>query len=169
MSNIKILGAVKIPSKMSEWSKYKMLKLQQEIDDYIEVVQELTDFPSNDSLLVGNGIFTPEIMCFREVEEHTDGVRTVRYNKRSYSVGFIHVVMKGSFTLKYARKKYNFKEGDVFMMNPRVIHSVHTEQTCMTLLFEVAMKPFLEANQENPRFLSSFQTYLENCSILQSS
>lgn len=84
------------------------------------------------------------VMYFRNVQEHDDSY----FDKcDGYAAAFLHVVVAGKFTLQVGKCSYQLSRGDVFVMNPKALHSVSTKsKMCATVVLTVTMKDW--ANKE---------------------
>ena len=92
------------------------------------IIGDLTNIMTNTGILI-----------YRKVPEHKDDWEKVRYKNHMVAPAFLHVVLKGRCEIRVGKKKASFKRGDVFLMDPNVLHEVTSSSLCVTYVSAVPM------------------------------
>jgi hypothetical protein len=92
------------------------------------IIGDLTNIMTNTGILI-----------YRKVPEHKDDWEKVRYKNHMVAPAFLHVVLKGRCDIRVGKKKASFKRGDVFLMDPNVLHEVTSSSLCVTYVSAVPM------------------------------
>lgn len=80
------------------------------------------------------------ILIYRKVPEHKDDWGKVFYKNHRVAPAFLHVVIKGRCDIRVGKTRASFKRGDVFLMDPNVLHEVTSSSLCVTYVSAVPMK-----------------------------
>jgi hypothetical protein len=84
------------------------------------------------------------ILIYRKVPEHKDDWEKVFYKNNRVAPAFLHVVIKGRCDIRVGKTRASFKRGDVFLMNPNVLHEVTSSSLCVTYVSAVPMAETLK-------------------------
>lgn len=73
------------------------------------------------------------VLSYRSVEIHNDDWDSLQdARKRLVAPGFLHVVLSGQCVVRSGTKIGHYSRGDVFLLNPNVLHEVPSKTHCMT-------------------------------------
>jgi hypothetical protein len=162
MKNFVFIKKIKISNKLLQQAKdsleYQMFYLNDGIRDVTQ--QEVEPLFVRELCLDGFEIPKPSFLAFKGVPKHKDDDVKTYHNGVKYSTGFVHVVVKGRFTLTVGSCSYELSKGDVFIMNPNASHSVKTKHLCYTLIYDVPMRPYIKTLQNTQDFGSLLKNRL---------
>ena len=97
------------------------------------IIGDLTNIMTNTGILI-----------YRKVPEHKDDWDKVFYKNHRVAPAFLHVVLKGRCDIRVGKTRASFKRGDVFLMNPNVLHEVTSRSLCVTYVSAVPMAATLK-------------------------
>jgi len=96
-------------------------------DDEDEIFRRLAD------VQVVCPIHDGSILAYRNVGWHSDDWDKCANSRGKWvAPGFLHVMLSGECEITVGRKTITARRGDVFLLNPNVIHMVRTNRLCMT-------------------------------------
>jgi hypothetical protein len=96
-----------------------------------------------------NTMTSTGILIYRKVPEHKDDWEKVFYKNHRVAPAFLHVVLKGRCDIRVGKNKASFKRGDVFLMDPNVLHEVTSSSLCVTYVSAMPMAATLKIVAKN--------------------